>query len=384
MDKNLTIYEVIDKHLERGYRRSAGRMLLQIKSLSTNPGSDMVIALNSLDQEVQGLTESGQPIQSTTKSYQKALNALGALFAVTGTLIGRNSPAVQQSGIDVAPMSVTSRVFINLTEEIIAKGVDPLSAKAFARYRTAIQNAGGQFRIPSSKFLSTYKAMSFLNKPEWKAKMERWGSGYYAKTKGIFKNGMAKGWSPKYTAEKIREVATNIPYSAAENLTRTLQLNAYRQASLEVERMNGNFITGKIRIATLDQRTCLSCIALHGTPVPLGEAVEDHYRGRCTEFYQVPGGDEFPPMMQSDSTPGNRKFVPFKTGEEWFASLPPERQALQRSFLNSPAKLKAYKDGLSLSDFVGDHVDDVFGNQKIELSLLKILGTSAGQYYAEK
>jgi len=151
-----------------------------------------------------------------------------------------------------------------------------------------------------------------------------------------------------------------------------------------MEKINGNFITGKIRIATLDQRTCLSCIALHGTPVPLGEAVEDHYRGRCTEFYQVPGGDQFPAQMQVDSTPGNRHFQKFQTGEEWFASLSPERQALQRSFLNSPAKLKAYLDGAKLSDFVGDHVDPVFGNQKVELSLLKILGSNASQYYAKK
>lgn len=384
MDKNSTIYEVINDSLETKYKRSVGPMLREIRKTSTGSGSDMVKSLNELDQDVQGLAESGQPIQSTTKSYQNALNALGAVFSITGYLISKNANAIQQSGIDIAPMGVTSRVFLDVTNEIIAKGVNPLSAVALSRYNTAIQNAGGQFAIPSPRFLATYEACDFVHSAEWVAKMEGWGSGYYAKTREIFKNGLAQGWSPKYTAEKLREVASNIPYSAAENLTRTLQLNAYRQASLEVEKINGGFITGKIRIATLDERTCLSCIALHGTPVPLGEAVEDHYRGRCTEFYQVPGGDEFPDKMQVDSPSGNRQFQKFQTGEEWFASLSPERQAMQRSFLNSPAKLKAYNDGILLSDFVGDHVDNVFGNQKIELSLLKILGTNASRYYAEK
>lgn len=793
MDKDIDIHELINKHLDLQYRRAFGKQLLQIRSLSTNPGSDMVQSLNELDQEAQGLTESGQPISMDNKKLKTALNAFGAVLAVTGTLIVRNAQAVQDSGVNIAPQAFTARVFLNLTEEIIAKGLDPLSAKAMSRYQTAIQNAGGRFTIPSPRLLSTYKAIDFIHNPEWKAKMEGWGSGYYRKTMGVFEQGMYRGWSPKYTAEKLREVAANIPYSAAENLTRTLQLNAYRQSSLEMERLNGGFITGKIRIATLDQRTCLvpntlidtisggkpiqdirvgdlvkthkgtyekvadvmskdysrqtvniktkdghlectddhpilvlregychwvlakdiqsgdsifiasengsynldhisgdisvkwsvgnpddivsigvqsdnlpcvgvgtlgvpinavnfegnvqawdkevngipvylglllkyysklfkaqsdillwfalasvlmitawttklftfgifagaksvfltaiqalihkdwtpanlraiysfvftggikffatsfadefptlhifplavygtimiaiciglwnsklfsathagftnssmlksaflravikicplfkftwselkffstslagkllpisflpdgstfhraahpasrtfdlgsqnskffsanstskvgkfsahvvlssnlsnrnyngkvynlevenehtylangfvvhnclSCIALHGTPIPLGEAVEDHYRGRCTEFYQVPGGDEFPAQMQVDSTPGNRRFQKFQTGEEWFASLPPERQAQQASFLNSPAKLRAYRDGTPLSAFVGNHVDPVFGNQKIEKSLLQTLGGGANNYYTPR
>ena len=703
MDKDITITEIINKHLDAQYKRAFGKQLLQIRYLSTNSGSDMVKSLNLLDEEAQGLTESGQPISTDNKKLKTALNAFGAVLAVTGSLIGRNAQAVQDSGIQVAPQSVTARVFMNLTDKMISGGLDPLSAKALARYESAIQNAGGQFRIPSARFLSTYKACDFVHSAEWIAKMEGWGSGYANKTREIFKNGLANGWSPEYTAQKLREVATNIPYSAAENLTRTLQLNSYRQASLEMEKINGNFITGKIRIATLDERTCIACVALHGTPVPLGEAVEDHYRGRaemagnlietssptafktiryngdifiirtasgkflpvtayhpvltrrgwiaakfvkvgddvisdsgregtslgmnpnekhiptrvediprafgmsrlgsvpesaedfyrktvdgdvdivyinrllwdglnpilqerlrqdvlghrasipvhlsglssfakrittnwfssnginrrlnssltlgfahsdksqrnslghgswldailqknffynlsgnsklfsdsvfgfptvvastnssfignrkdnfvptvigqfpslnletfgftpeqplsrevilegllrsvsnaggdndivpaqitfdpvvevgvrgfsghvyslqskegwyysngiishnCTEFYQVPGGDEFPSTMQSDSAPGNRNFVPFKTGEEWFASLPPERQAQQAAFLNSPAKLAAYNDGVPLSAFVGEHTDPVFGNQFVELSL---------------
>ena len=148
-----------------------------------------------------------------------------------------------------------------------------------------------------------------------------------------------------------------------------------------MEVANSEFIEGKIRIATIDSRTCLSCISLHGTPMKLGERVDDHYRGRCSEFYQVLGGPKTPTMMQADSQPGERNFVPYQDGEGWFASLPASRQAQQASFLNSPAKLRAYLDGVPLSAFRGDHTDEVFGAQTVEQSLVGALGDTAEQYY---
>jgi len=87
--------------------------------------------------------------------------------------------------------------------------------------------------------------------------------------------------------------------------------------------------------------------------------------------------------MQVDSTPGNRQFVPLQKGEDWFNSLSPERQAEQRSFAQSPAKFRAFQAGTPLSQFVGDHQDDLFGNMPIELSLKQAIGTeSAKDYYA--
>jgi hypothetical protein len=84
--------------------------------------------------------------------------------------------------------------------------------------------------------------------------------------------------------------------------------------------------------------------------------------------------------MQADSLPGKRNFVKWQTGEEWFAGLSPERQAQQASFLKSPAKLKAYKDGVPLSEFVGDHEDSVFGHQVIEKSLVNTVGKPEKYY----
>jgi hypothetical protein len=252
---------------------------------------------------------------------------------------------------------------VSVTDKLIKNGINPMSAQALKRYQSVIQEAGNGFTIPSARYLSTQKALDYINTGAWKEKMMRWGSGYYERTYNIFENGMRNGWSPKYTAARLREVANNIPYRAAENLTRTLQLTAYRDAALSVEKINGGFIQYKIRICALKPTSCLACISLHGTRLEVGERVDDHYSGFC-------------------SVPGKRNFVKWQTGEEWFAGLSPERQAQQSSFANSPAKLKAYRDGLPLSTFVTEHTDPVFGRQVTEGSLLKVLGqTEAEQYY---
>jgi hypothetical protein len=101
----------------------------------------------------------------------------------------------------------------------------------------------------------------------------------------------------------------------------------------------------------------------------VGQRVDDHYSGRCSEFYQVPGGPDFPATMQADSRIAQRKFVPFKTGTHWFDSLSAERQAKQVSFLRTPAKLRLFRSGESLDIFVGEHFDDIFGHQIIEQSV---------------
>lgn len=222
---------------------------------------------------------------------------------------------------------------------------------------------------------------NFVDSPAWIARMEKWGKGYADLTRNTIINEIARGAGPTAVAQKLRQLATNIPVSASDNLMRTLQLTAYREASLEMEKLNGKYIIKKIRIAALDQRTCLACIALHGTELEPGQRVDDHYRGRCTEYYVVPGGKPTPDFMQADSTPGNRRFIPFQTGVDWFNSLPVARQKLQASFVGSPGKWNAFSSGTPLNAFVAEHVDDVFGNQVVEHSLKSMFGDGAEQYY---
>jgi len=225
---------------------------------------------------------------------------------------------------------------------------------------------------------------NFVDSDAWRERMDKWGDGYADLTRDTIIQEINSGASPSAVAQKVRVLAINIPQSASENLMLTLQLTSYREASLAMEKINGKFITKKIRIATLDQRTCLTCIALHGTELEPGQRIDDHYRGRCTEYYVVPGGRPLPELMQAESTPGNRQFVPFQTGTDWFNSLSPARQLQQASFVKSPGKWNAFQAGTSLSQFVKDHQDSVFGRQVVEGSLKDVFGEEGAQAFYQR
>jgi hypothetical protein len=221
-------------------------------------------------------------------------------------------------------------------------------------------------------------ATDYTESPEWIAKMDSWAPGYAAVINQTITAAIANGSSPIEVARMMRQYATDMPVQASQTLTRTLQLTSYRDAALAMEKINGRFIEYKIRIATLRPECCLACVALHGTRLEPGQRVDDHYNGRCTEFYVVPGGPRMPGMMQADSLPGQRNFVPYQTGVDWFSSLPEERQAAQLAFVKSPGIYEAFKAGkVALPDFIGLHQDPVFGRQVIQKTMKAITWDNA-------
>jgi hypothetical protein len=294
----------------------------------------------------------------------------------TSTLIKANDNQIQDSAMVFAITGITASVFAYAASKIMETGKSPITPQAMKVYMTAIEKAG----ITWNTIKTMDAVKNYVDSPEWIAKMDKWGEGYANLTRDTIVKYIKQGAGPKAVSSKIRQHAENIPKAAADSLMRTLQNTSYRDSSLAMEKINGQAIEYKIRVAKLDSKTCLSCISLHGTRLEPGERVDDHFRGRCSELFGLPGVP-LPTMMQADSEPGKRQFVPFQTGEEWFASLSPERQAQQASFKASPAKYRAYQDGVKLRDFVGDHEDSVFGNQKIEKSLVGVLGEDAKKYY---
>jgi hypothetical protein len=310
-------------------------------------------------------------------TLNKALSVNEQQLQATQGMIIANSTAIQDSGKAVASPAVAAKVFLSIAGALMASGKNPV--KDTREFEETLSQAGINWLFPDAATLSG----NFTNTEAWRDRMEGWGTGYSELIGNTVKEGLSKGWSPLRTAREMRKYAEGIPLNAAENITRTLQLTSYIEASAATELMNGAYIERAVRIATLDDRCCLSCISLHGTEVPVGEPVSDHYRGRCDKIL-IPIGGEMPEFMQADSPSGGRNLVPFQTGEEWFAGLPEERQARQASFLKSPAKLNAYKSGISLSGFVGHHEDSIFGDMVVENSLVKSLGDEAEQYYKRK
>lgn len=178
-----------------------------------------------------------------------------------------------------------------------------------------------------------------------------------------------EGWNPLRTAQAITNAVTNLPIAYANSLMRTTQLVAARDAMAIHTVVNADILEGQIRIATLDDRTCLACLALHGSSLRIGERVDDHRQGRCVAV----------PVVR-----GRRQFWETRigTGEAWVRGLPESEQQQLAGFRATPAKYEAWRAGaVSLQDFVQVGTDTVFGQVISESSLRGILGEAAQNYY---
>lgn len=371
-----TITALVNEQLDMAFDAAMKNVIAQIETMTLNATSRLQKILSQLDERAQQLEDGDSNFTEDDAVLAQAMEETNNTLITTQTLLDPTMVQLEQDATKIAVVAVTAKVFLNLANAAILRGIDPSDPASLSFFRS---------RTPTAwELIDSVSAADFItSSPEWIARMNGWGTGYADIIRTSILDGIAAGNGPYAIAEKMRQLATALPKYAAENIARTLQINAYRDRSIAMEEANGQFIEYKIRIATLDNRTCLSCIALHGTRLEKGQKVDDHYRGRCSEFYVVPGGPRLPSIMQADSTPGNRRFVPFQSGMDWFNSLPENRQRLQASFLGSPGKFNAFKYGaVSLADFVGHRVDSVFGEQAIERSLKAILGEeAASQYY---
>lgn len=265
--------------LDTTFNAAARAMLEQIFAITNNPNSEMQRALANLDAEVKRLEEAGLRIEADNPVLEQTLRIYTEALVATQALVIANALEIEQSGQEVAPGSVTAKVFIAIATALALSGINPVTSLAAIQTELAAQ--GIQWIIPDALQIAT----SFVNSPEWIAKMEGWGVGWAELTRKTILNGIATGSGPQAIASKMRQLAQGLPLSAAENLTKTLQLTSFREASRALELVNNQFLEFKLRIATLDFKTCLTCIALHGTRLEIGERVDDHFRGRC----EVPG-----------------------------------------------------------------------------------------------
>ena len=135
--------------------------------------------------------------------------------------------------------------------------------------------------------------------------------------------GVAVGANPTATARlmvKQAESGFNGGLTRALTIARTETLDAHRAGSLAAAKQNTEVVTGWVWSASLDARTCPSCIAKHGTEYPPEEfGPIDHHCGRCariekTKSWRDLGFDIDDP---ADAFPDAR---------DWFDNLTPETQ----------------------------------------------------------
>lgn len=325
----VSIAELVRGLLDRRYEREAVRMLEAVSG-SVNSG---IVA--------QRLAE----LQAEAARLQVADARLGADNPVLRALLAdMDAPLRRASGrIDVAAADLQADAVRSaevLQRQLALPGFDD----------EALKTIGIRWNVPDPE--AVQRLIGFVDSPAWAEEI----AGFPGEVQNLVRNqairGISLGWNPRKTAREIAARLETYPLARAETLARTVHLQSYRSAAAANQAANADILSGAIRVATLDRRTCLGCVALHGTRLETGERVNDHHNGRCTSIPVVRGRERS-----------------IQTGREWFDGLDESRQRQQISFERSPGKFDYFQRSGDLRDFVGTYEDRVFGEMVRELPL---------------
>lgn len=172
------------------------------------------------------------------------------------------------------------------------------------------------------------------------------------------------GKGPRATARDMRR-AFGLPLSDALKISRTEHLRAHRLATLTSYRQNAHVVKGWIWHAELGPRTCMSCIAQHGSQFPLTETLDDHPNGRCAMVPVTVSFEELGLRGLPETRPD------IENGEDWFGRQPEE---VQRAMMG-PGKFEAWQAGqFQFSQLTAERRDPDWGRTLGEASLKSILG----------
>jgi SPP1 gp7 family putative phage head morphogenesis protein len=184
-----------------------------------------------------------------------------------------------------------------------------------------------------------------------------------------FASGLAAGLNPREIADMLRH-SFGVPLTRALVIARTETLRAYREATWLAYQQNSDIISGWIWISAADRRSCVSCIAMHGSRHRLDEKMDEHPSGRCVQIPIVRG---FPPPN-------------IAPGAERFAALSDEDQLR----VMGPAMLAAWRDGLidltptGSRSVVGRRRSKRWGTMRFARSLRAILGDATALQYMRR
>lgn len=335
--------QTITALLDRDYKRIVEPVLNAIAS-TTNSGI-VQQRLTELSAEAQRLADAGKRLTPDNAILRATLADLDTALRAQSQLINGAATPLQETAITGSGKIQRQLALPGMTD-------------------TQLARFGISWNTPDPEAVASL--VDYVRSDAWQQMLATYSDDVIAVIQNQAVRGIVYGWSPLRIAREISNKVQSFSLYTANNLMRTLQLTAYRDATAIHQTANRDIADQVIRIAALDTRTCLSCVALHGSviwdserdassPVP---RVDDHYQGRCTAVIIVKGR--------------SRQIT---TGEQWWDSLSPERQAQQNSLVKSPGKLEALRNGTAtLRDFVHEYNDDTFGRMLREASLKDVLG----------
>ena len=294
--------------------------------------------LEQLEIEAARLAEAGETLTPDNPVVRALLADLAVAMPANVALINSASGAVSSAGVEAG---------LTLARALSLPGV---SDDDLARL-------GVPFNSLDPNELSA--AVGYTESDEWIAFMEQYTTGTVTQVNNNILTRIAAKQGPVKIASEVRAMVSGLPKANAEQALRTLQMVSSRDAQQAHRIANQEILEYQIRIAALDARTCMACVALHGTILPIEARIDDHHNGRCTSVTKVVG---FPvPEVQS--------------GAEWFNGLTAAQQQAQMG----QEAWALWNEGLiKFGDFVAPYTDPVFGQMIGTRSLKQIQAGTGG------
>lgn len=172
-------------------------------------------------------------------------------------------------------------------------------------------------------------------------------------------SGVALGRNPRVTARRMIEKGASQAHNHAVLVARDQSLRAYRTATIETYRANGDILKGYQRVSTRSVRTCMACIALDGTEYELDVLMPLHPQDRCTMIPLIWGAHR--PKTES--------------AQDWFKR---QDDDVQRKMMG-PGRWNAWKEGkFDLDKLATSHDHAVWGPGAQETSLKALLNGEGG------
>jgi len=287
------------------------------------------------------------------KPYVKAVeNKLTATPTITAKAIQRTDEYVDLLRAAVDQVQQFSRY--NITE----LGITQLAAFELAvrHLRDLERYLGATVKIVTPDAITILRDMLAPGSKLY-SRIELWAPNTADQVAKAIIEGVQLGKNPRVTAAAI-EKALGSGLNDAMRTTRTVQLYSYREATRYNYIANADIIEGWIWFAALDDRTCMSCIAMDGSVHPLSEPLNDHYNGRCAMLPYPIGQAAYVDIRQGGD------------GKTWFN----EQGADVQTRMMGKGAFDAWKGGLiQLEQLTREVPDEVYGSMRSVTPLGDIL-----------
>lgn len=325
-----SLNEIVSDLLDRNYARATRAVLGAVAARSTSG----VVAqrLAELDAEAARLEAAGERLRPDNP-------VLRALVGDLDGVMRRNAQSVNDAGGSVQAEGAAAAG--RLTQTLALQGAD----------NRMLAQIGAVWNKPNPD--SVAALVDYVQGDAWAGEVRRYSGAVLDVVQNQAIRGLVEGWGPRRVAAAVTNVTEGLPAAQANTMMRTLYIHSYRRGAQVYQNANADILGYQVRVASLDGRTCLACVALHGTRLPVGATVIDHHNGRCIGVPVLRGMDR---QVQG--------------GEAWFAGLPEEQQLA----MAGPGALEMLNSGrATLRDFVGTYSDPVYGDMAREKTLAEVM-----------